>query len=658
MLTNRVRHHLLNSSEISYCQRKALQCSISNGVVLLNGSNSICAADPGRHGSKLLRYTTSTSKAASYGGTGRSVPPSGGESWHPGSRRGGSEWQQHSGSGRSGASFFHTVPITWLAAAALSVADLTLGVSALERENFPQLVQRCDFRIANATEEDPGDLSSLYELLEWVHYSLDTNGVTALPLMLNAGIIKVALRGATSPNAHVSAVCHDMLMALSFNTPVAEMMARDPELREELVREVCRRVQPAIYAASQHQLALAGGPLNHDDGRGESEQSESSFTTEGHFRQSSPSPSPLDAPRETSETLPKDTKHFGRRRTSLRGGRWVGGVKRPPENVAVPKDSSEDELSTPTSITDSGEDESAAADDVVYISMDVLKVNMLNASNALRALRNVLEASRLASSFPRTGSAPAHSTSGGDDGGSTGNTRKVPWPISMLYGKQRSTGDGEGMGQSAGERLEWPVDVSVVDAITRLLAAVSTFPAIQPASPTPGEEPDALHGDAQYHGEVDQKLVEEVMWAVGPVFQEVRQETSALLLEISSDAQMVELLMRRNYLDTLLAQGVPGQRGPGSLFYWSTLDSVINLRIFGQQQDTVGRRASSAITNITEEYKRRHPMVDTEELSTQDWKEVATRMLLDYANNSNPYESWGETPAEQLGEEDRPYVEQ
>lgn len=65
------------------------------------------------------------------------------------------------------------------------------------------------------------------------------------------------------------------------------------------------------------------------------------------------------------------------------------------------------------------------------------------------------------------------------------------------------------------------------------------------ASPTPGEEPDALHGDAQYHGEVDQKLVEEVMWAVGPVFQEVRQETSALLLEISSDAQMVELLMRR-----------------------------------------------------------------------------------------------------------------
>lgn len=71
-----------------------------------------------------------------------------------------------------------------------------------------------------------------------MHYSLDTNGVTALPLMLNAGIIKMALRGATSPNAHVSAVCHDMLMALSFNTPVAEMMARDPELREELVREV------------------------------------------------------------------------------------------------------------------------------------------------------------------------------------------------------------------------------------------------------------------------------------------------------------------------------------------------------------------------------------------------------------------------------------
>lgn len=65
------------------------------------------------------------------------------------------------------------------------------------------------------------------------------------------------------------------------------------------------------------------------------------------------------------------------------------------------------------------------------------------------------------------------------------------------------------------------------------------------ASPTPGERPDALRGDGHFHGEVDQNLLEEVMWAVGPVFQEVRQETSALLLEISSNVQMVELLMRR-----------------------------------------------------------------------------------------------------------------
>lgn len=249
------------------------------------------------------------------------------------------------------------------------------------------------------------------------------------------------------------------------------------------VLQVCRRVQPAIDAASQHQQALLGVPLNHDDSRGKSERSESpqNLTTERQFQQS-PSSLPLDAPRESSEAAPKDTKYSGRRRMSLRGGRRVSGVKRPPENIAAAQDGSKDESNPPTSISYSGGDQSAAGDDAVYISMDVLKVNMLNASNALRALRNVLEASRLTSSSPGAGSAPAHSTTGGDGVGSTGNTRKIPWPISMLYGKRRSGGDGEGVEQSAGEPLEWPVDVSVVDAITRLLAAVSTFPATQPVS--------------------------------------------------------------------------------------------------------------------------------------------------------------------------------
>lgn len=36
-----------------------------------------------------------------------------------------------------------------------------------------------------------------------------------------------------------------------------------------------------------------------------------------------------------------------------------------------------------------------------------------------------------------------------------------------------------------------------------------------------------------------------LFWAVGPAFQEVRLETSSLLHEMSSDAQMVGLLMRR-----------------------------------------------------------------------------------------------------------------
>lgn len=60
----------------------------------------------------------------------------------------------------------------------------------------------------------------------------------------------------------------------------------------------------------------------------------------------------------------------------------------------------------------------------------------------------------------------------------------------------------------------------------------------------------------------------------------------------------------RNYLETLLTLGVPGQLGPAQTFYRATLDATINAKIFRQRQDTVERRACLTISNVTEEFKR------------------------------------------------------
>lgn len=71
------------------------------------------------------------------------------------------------------------------------------------------------------------------------------------------------------------------------------------------------------------------------------------------------------------------------------------------------------------------------------------------------------------------------------------------------------------------------------------------------AVPSLHHAPSSLHSDPDKQGKTGVRVVEmpieaaTLFWAVGPVFQEVRMETSGLLHEISSDTHMVELLMRR-----------------------------------------------------------------------------------------------------------------
>lgn len=60
----------------------------------------------------------------------------------------------------------------------------------------------------------------------------------------------------------------------------------------------------------------------------------------------------------------------------------------------------------------------------------------------------------------------------------------------------------------------------------------------------------------------------------------------------------------RNYLDTLLTVGVPGQQGPAQVSYRNTVDAFINANIFRQRQDTVERRACSTVSNIVDGFKR------------------------------------------------------
>ncbi|CAN0190381.1 unnamed protein product, partial [Ectocarpus fasciculatus] len=112
------------------------------------------------------------------------------------------------------------------------------------------LLARCNFHIATATVGEAVNLTSLQELLDLVHHSVLAVGPTALPKLLDAGVIGIALRGAESPNANVSAVCYRILTVLSQNKHVARRMSRDPAIRAVLVGELRRQVKGWNHAGS------------------------------------------------------------------------------------------------------------------------------------------------------------------------------------------------------------------------------------------------------------------------------------------------------------------------------------------------------------------------------------------------------------------------
>lgn len=174
----------------------------------------------------------------------------------------------------------------------------------------------------------------------------------------------------------------------------------------------------------------------------------------------------------------------GRRRLSVRGGRRHSAATLPPENSTAhneidggggPSETMADSQGRPgdggyvDGHDDEAEGEDKSSEDMLFMSGDALKGTMLNACNALRALKNVLEASRLSS--PGTGSAPT-------------KANKVPWPVSMLYGSGRYASDGEEGDGNAVESVaaEWPVDLFLVDSVVQLLVVASAFNAIQTVS--------------------------------------------------------------------------------------------------------------------------------------------------------------------------------
>lgn len=199
--------------------------------------------------------------------------------------------------------------------------------------------------------------------------------------------------------------------------------------------------------------------------------------------------------KETGPSLSTETRGLGSRSISVRGGRRHSPVKLPPENSAAQNDmdnggdrtdmmSDSQGRSAESGNVDVHDDGAEGAhnstEEMLFMSGDELKGTMLNACNALRALRNVLGASRL--SLSEAGSS-ATDGSGGRRRSAPPTADKMPWPISMLYGSQLYVSDGERGDTHAGEPvMEWPVDLSLVDSVAQLLVATSAFNAIQTVS--------------------------------------------------------------------------------------------------------------------------------------------------------------------------------
>lgn len=269
---------------------------------------------------------------------------------------------------------------------------------------------------------------------------MSTITFSALPQLLDAGVLETAIVGATSSNRDVSALCREILHALSFNAPIAARMGRNPKIREELVSGVRERMDAAIDAT----LRLR------------TEYAEIIRVTDALAESRSPSQGFRDAVNERSLMDPSRDPHISQLKTDLHE---VGGLPFIQRLLGL---SIWLGLLTPEQgrgNTDHGFDGGNRAEGNSAPGMEIAR-GIRTASRALVCLRNVLGASR--SSFE---------THAVDDTASRSLERR--WPMTWLYGDRGNVHDFGSEGSDGDGAAEWPVDQALVHSIARLMDAIS-----------------------------------------------------------------------------------------------------------------------------------------------------------------------------------------
>ncbi|CAM9371604.1 unnamed protein product [Pylaiella littoralis] len=225
------------------------------------------------------RISISRRNSSSNRRTNRSSGPGGAsEGWGQQQGAGGGGWGQNGTSillrPTRSSRFRDVVPLPWLAFVLFQAVEFGLAVHEVETEEPVELIKRCNFHIATATAGDAANLTSLGELLDLVHHSVLATGPTALPKLLDDGVLGSATRAAESPNAEVAAAGYVMLTLLSQNKHVAQRMSRDPAVRALLVGELRQQEEeeegeelvweeaqsaPAGSFSPQSSMGVAGG---------------------------------------------------------------------------------------------------------------------------------------------------------------------------------------------------------------------------------------------------------------------------------------------------------------------------------------------------------------------------------------------------------------
>eukprot|EP00752_Nemacystus_decipiens_P014349 g12766.t1 len=245
-----------------------------------------------------------------------------GRAWGQHGQRGGDGWNQNGpsflrGGSRSG-KFRDWVPLPWLALVVFQAVEYGLAAYEVETEDVDELVQRCNFHVATATAGDAANLDSLQDLLHLVHDSALAFGPTALPKLLDSGVVPLALRGAESPNEDVSAVCYRILAVLSQNRHIAQTMSSEPALRAVLVRELRRQVKGWNSNPSQ---SSGPGEGVQTSGHGQDESAQGvSLSEEGHGESRPPPASIVVDPIHLTLTLEalRNVMRASRRRSNSR----------------------------------------------------------------------------------------------------------------------------------------------------------------------------------------------------------------------------------------------------------------------------------------------------------------------------------------------------